>query len=142
MGPLARKFVKFSTKFHVATYRLFNGRFGQSMGGTVILVTTIGRKSKQKRTTPLMKVEHDGGYILAASFGGAAVHPAWFLNMRADPSVEVQDMSRTRKMKARIANDDERDALYQKMIDLDDRFAGYQKKSPRTIPVVVLTDVS
>lgn len=135
---MKRWFVRRSTKLHVLTYRLLGGRFGQSMGGIVILVTTTGRKSKTRRTTPLMKIDHGDGYLLAASFGGADIPPAWYLNMKADENVGVQDGPRVRRMTAREASTDERDELYAKFVEMDERFARYQGKTARKIPVMIL----
>src|SRR5271169_1216447 len=79
----------------VELYESSGGRQGNTLADTglpVVIVTTIGNKSRKIRKTPLMRVEHDGDYALIASKGGAPSHPVWYYNLKADPqAVTIQD---------------------------------------------------
>ena len=78
-------------RFHVFVYRLTRGRLFSSYSGMrFLLLTTTGRKSGKPRTRPLLYLEEDNLYVLVASFGGAPHHPAWYLNLRSNPSVTIQ----------------------------------------------------
>src|ERR1700728_4660016 len=76
----------------VALYEATDGKEGDTLEGKpVIILTTHGRKAGAGRKTPLMRVEHDGRYVVVASMGGAPQHPVWYLNLVADPDVTLQD---------------------------------------------------
>ena len=78
--------------------------------------------------------------MLVASFGGDDRNPTWLLNLREHPEVEVTMRGRTRKMAARIAEGPERADLWARLTAAHSNYAGYQKKTAREIPVVVLDD--
>ena len=132
-----RHIFRMMNKGHVSLYRATHGRLG-SMGGTVLLLTTIGAKSGQPRTNPLMGVAHEDGWLVAASAGGAPRHPGWFHNIVANPAVTVEKGSEELAMTARVAGDEERPSLWAKIVDFDKRFAGYETKVDRQIPVVII----
>jgi deazaflavin-dependent oxidoreductase (nitroreductase family) len=134
---LAKQLFKMMNKGHVWLYRTTSGRLG-TMGGTVLLLTTTGAKSGQPRTNPLMGVAHEDGWLVAASAGGGPRHPAWFHNVVANPAVTVAKGSGELAMIARVAGPDERPALWIKIVEFDKRFAGYETKVDREIPVVIL----
>lgn len=125
---------------HVRRYRETNGADGHhwARGTTVLLLTTTGRKSGQERTTPLIYREIDGRYIVIASNGGAKSHPAWYLNLQADPSVVVQVGSEMFPGRARSATDAERPMMWSEMTEAWPDYDDYQKTTERIIPVVVL----
>jgi len=130
--------MKAFTGAHTSMLRATKGRFG-AMGGRVLLITTIGRRSGKQRTNPVMFLEHEsGGYFVAASYAGHDKHPAWFLNLRENPDVEVERDGVRRPMRARIAEGEERATLWGRFVEMDARFAGYESKTDREIPVVVL----
>ena len=87
-------------------------------------------------TSPL---QTDAGMVIVASRGGDDHHPAWFLNLQAKPEVEVTVRGTTTPMTARIAAGDERAALWQQVISAHKRYAGYQQRTEREIPLVVLS---
>ncbi|MDH5373802.1 MAG: nitroreductase family deazaflavin-dependent oxidoreductase [Acidimicrobiia bacterium] len=134
---LGKQLFKMMNKGHVWLYRTTNGRLG-TMGGTVLLLTTRGAKSGHPRTNPLMGVAHDDGWLVAASAGGAPRHPAWYHNVVANPAVTVERGSEELPMNARVAGPEERPALWAKIVEFDTRFAGYETKVDREIPVVIL----
>lgn len=108
-----------------------------------LLLTTVGRRSGEKFLFPLIYGRHGNGYVLIASKGGAPAHPGWYLNLRANPRVEIQVGSQRLVAMARTASGAERAQLWSQMAELFTPFAEYQKKAaPREIPVVVLDPVA
>ena len=124
-------------KGHVWMYRTSGGRLG-SMGGTLVVLTTKGRKSGREWTVPLMGLDHGDGYLVAASAGGAPAHPAWYLNLQANPEVTVQRGKEVRKMIARTATPSERPDLWGRFLASYKGFAKYEERTDREIPVVIL----
>ena len=108
------------------------------MGRPVVLFTTVGAKSGQKRYTPLMRVEENGKYAMVASKGGDPQHPAWYHNVTANPAVTVQDGTEVREMTARELSGDEREHWWSLAVDAYPPYAEYQTKTDRQIPVFVL----
>ncbi|MGO9558622.1 MAG: nitroreductase family deazaflavin-dependent oxidoreductase [Acidimicrobiales bacterium] len=130
------------TDFHRSVFLASKGRVaGHLMGMPVVMLTTTGRKSGKVRhnmlTTPL---ELGESFVLVASYGGDDRHPTWYLNLAANPHVEATMRGRTRKMLARVAEGDERSDLWERLIAAHANYGGYQKKTEREIPVVVLED--
>jgi F420H(2)-dependent quinone reductase len=134
---LANTMMKGFSRANVAVYRATKGRMG-SWGGTTFLLTTTGRKTGKERTTPLMKLEQDDGYLVVASRAGSPKHPAWFLNLSHTPEVVVEIDGERRAMKAHVLPEEERVAAYARFVEFDKRFAAYQSKTTRKIPVVQL----
>ena len=116
------------------------GRVGGKLVGmpTLDLVTT-GRKSGRPRHTMLTAPVVDGDRIvLVASYGGSPTHPHWFLNLRDDPDVTIYYEGAERKMRARVANADERAELWPRVTAKAKNYADYQTKTMREIPLVIL----
>ena len=91
-------------KEHTEKYRETGGEVGHEWQGTqTLLLTTTGRKSGETRELPLIYAPWDDAYLIVASKGGADQPPAWYLNLEADPNVEVQVMDDRFKAKARVA---------------------------------------
>lgn len=135
MDPL----FKLAKVVHPALLRLSGGRLGGTvMGMPVVVVTTTGRKSGQPRSAPLTVIQHEGRTYVIASKGGDQHHPAWYLNMVANPEVTVQRDGGSQTMTARVLPADERDAIWPVVTETYKGYAGYQKKTDRTIPVVEL----
>ncbi len=115
-----------------------------SLGGgegmlTTLLLTTTGRKSGNPLVLPLLyRPTGDGGYCIIASKGGAPAHPAWYLNLAADPKVGVQVATDKFEAVARVAEGEERERLWQLMVDYYAPYTDYQAATEREIPVVVL----
>jgi deazaflavin-dependent oxidoreductase (nitroreductase family) len=126
-------------KEHTEKYRETGGEVGHEWQGTqTLLLTTTGRKSGEARELPLIYAPWDGAYLIVASKGGADEPPAWFLNLQADPSVEVQVMDDRFKAKARVATPEEKAQMWPTMIKEWPAYDEYQKKTDREIPIVVL----
>jgi deazaflavin-dependent oxidoreductase (nitroreductase family) len=97
-----------------------------------------GRRSGKVRKAALMRVEHEGRYAIVASKGGDDHHPEWYLNVTADPAVTLQDGPVVRDMRAREVDGDERDEWWARAVEAWPDYANYQRKTGRTIPVIVL----
>jgi deazaflavin-dependent oxidoreductase (nitroreductase family) len=132
---------KLFTGLHRTVYDLSNGKLaGKAMGMPVLKLTTVGRKSGDRRATMLTAplVEGDD-VILIASFGGDDRNPAWYLNLVAEPDVEIEIEGSKRLMRARVAEGDERTRLWGAVTAAHANYADYQRKTNREIPVVVLS---
>ena len=112
---------------------------GTHSGAPVLLLRTTGRRTGKLRTTPLLYLADGGQLVLAASDGGAPSHPAWFLNLEADPDVEVQVGGEVRAVRARITEGDERARLWTRLVALYPPYSSYQQATRREIPVVALS---
>ncbi|MGQ0831873.1 MAG: nitroreductase family deazaflavin-dependent oxidoreductase [Microthrixaceae bacterium] len=126
---------------HRAIQRASFGKLGWSAGSMpVVELTTTGRKSGQPRTVLLTSPVQEGDtYVVVASRGGDDTHPAWFLNLRDNPAVQVStDGKPPRPMHARIADAETRARLWPLVIADHKNYAGYQTKTSREIPLVLL----
>jgi proline iminopeptidase len=103
-----------------------------------LLLTTSGRKSGEPRVLPLIYGEAGGSYVVIASKGGAATHPAWYLNLCAQPEVKVQVATKKLRAVARIAEGAERASLWKQLAKIYPPYDDYQARTEREIPVVVL----
>ncbi len=103
-----------------------------------LLLTTTGRKSGDKFIFPLFYGTDGGSYFVIASKGGAPQHPGWYLNILANPDVEVQVGTKMLKARARTATGEERARLWKKALEFWPPYSDYQLKTEREIPVVVL----
>ena len=122
-----------------ALYRASGGKVGGSMrGAPVLLLTTTGRKSGKRRTMPLLYLRDGHALVVVASEGGAARNPAWFLNLKANPAVEVEIGRTKEQRRAREATLEERDRLWPRLVEMYGPYGDYQRKTARTIPVVLL----
>ncbi|MEM7132865.1 MAG: nitroreductase family deazaflavin-dependent oxidoreductase [Chloroflexota bacterium] len=135
-------FFKLMTRTHTFLYRLSGGKIGKSMQGMpVLLLTTIGRKSGQPRTASLLYLRDGDDYLITASKGGAASHPAWYFNLEATSEVEIQVGDQAFTARVTITEDEERDQLYERFKSSSNEYAKYEQMTQRTIPVVRLTPV-
>ena len=124
---------------HVEAYRKTNGEEGYDWRGThCLLLTTTGHRSGEQRTVPLIFGRDGDDYLIVASKGGAPAPPAWFLNLEAESTVEVQVKGDRFKANARTATDEEKPRMWQKMVGAWPDYDAYQEKTDRQIPVVVL----
>ena len=144
-APIVPKILRAISAANVWVYRATGGllwskwRIGAAFpwGVPVCLLTTTGRKTGAKRTTPLLFVQDGDRVVLAGSQGGLAKHPLWYLNVCADPEVAVQIGRTETPMRARVAQGDERAALWAKLVAMYADFARYQSWTDREIPVVI-----
>jgi len=134
--------LKSMNQIHRTVLALTGGRLGSSAGSMPVLeLTTTGRKSGQKRSVMLTSPVQEGdAIVVVASRGGDDVHPAWFLNLQADPDVDVSFKGAPAEpMTARVATAEERDRLWPQVTADYKNYADYQKKTDREIPLVLLT---
>jgi deazaflavin-dependent oxidoreductase (nitroreductase family) len=125
---------------HVRKYVDSDGADGQVFYGVAaLLLTTRGRRSGKLRRTALYYGERGGDVVLVASNGGSKGHPNWYLNLAADPHVRVQVGDEEFDAVARTATGPEREALWEQMVSVFDKYDAYQAKVEREIPVVVLS---
>lgn len=104
----------------------------------IVLFTTTGVKSGKQRYVPLMRVEKNGRYAMVASKGGDPKHPSWYFNVKANPTVTVQDGEQTTTLTAREVDGDERAHWWELAVAAYPPYAEYQTKTDRQIPVFVL----
>ena len=125
---------------HRAVFARSRGRLLAVWGGhQVLLLTTTGRRTGASRHTMVAALLVVGDTIaVAASDGGAPRHPAWYLNLRADPGVEVVFRGRRTPMRARTATAAEKADLWPRMTAAAPAYARYQRRTARDIPVVLL----
>ena len=135
---------------HLARYIATDGEDGYlwdaSLGGgkgmvPTLLLTTTGRKSGRELTLPLIFGKSGPDYVVVASKGGAPAHPAWYLNLEANPLVQVQVKADRFPARAHTANAKERTALWPMMVGIYGPYEHYQEKTDREIPIVVLKRV-
>ena len=108
-------------------------------GVPTLLLTTTGRKSGIKRRTALIYGRDNADYVIVASKGGSPEQPAWYLNLEADPEVEIQVLDSVLPATARTVTGEERERLWALMRQIWPAYDEYQTKTDREIPVVVLT---
>jgi deazaflavin-dependent oxidoreductase (nitroreductase family) len=124
---------------HVDRYRATDGEEGHEWRGTqTLLLTTTGRRSGERRTTPLIYGRHGDDYLLVASKGGSDTPPSWYVNLQADPAVEVQVKDKRFAARARDATPEEKPELWRTMTAEWPAYDDYQENTEREIPVVVL----
>jgi F420H(2)-dependent quinone reductase len=119
------------------------GRLQVAMGQPILLLSTLGAQSGQRRTTPLLYTSYGEAFIVVASKAGAAQHPAWYHNLRAHPEAVSVELGGDRvAVRPRVVEEPERNALWQRV---NDNYNGYEKYAQRagdrTIPVVVLEPI-
>ena len=138
ISDLQKQLERFVTQSHVNVYRSTGGLLGGWMFAPVLLLTTTGRKSHQQRTTPLTFFPHGRDFVVIASYGGGPKHPAWWVNLQAQPDAEVQVGPFRHKVTAREAEGEERQRLWGRVTTWMPIYAYYQSRTDRQIPVVVL----
>ena len=123
----------------IAIFRRTNGKSMASFRGMpLLLLTSVGRKSGQTRTTPLMYMRDGENYVITASNNGRDQHPGWFYNLQASPQVTIEVPGKRLQAVATIASTAERERLWPLLVAQAPFFDGYQKGLKRTIPMVVL----
>jgi deazaflavin-dependent oxidoreductase (nitroreductase family) len=124
---------------HIDRYVATDGEEGHDWEGTqTLILTTTGRRSGEPRPQALIYGRRGGDYLVVASKGGSPTHPAWYLNLDANPDVEIQVRGDKMKAHARTATPDEKAELWPIMTKEWPSYDEYQKKTDRDIPLVVL----
>lgn len=127
----------------IKEFRANAGKVGGVFEGKpVLLLHHTGAKSGTPRVNPLMYQPVDAGIAIFASKGGAPTNPDWYHNLLAHPHAEIEVGTETYPVRARVAPDDERDAIFTKQKQEFPQFAEYEQATARRIPVVVLERVS
>lgn len=140
---MKRALFKALSAVHVFLYRLTGGVLGSEIGQfRILLLTTTGRKSRKRRTTPLGYFEHDGAYVIIASNGGSDNHPGWLYNLKHDPPVEIQVKDRKIAARAEEAGEEARQHLWARLIEVSPAYEQYRKRTTRTIPLVILRSLN
>jgi deazaflavin-dependent oxidoreductase (nitroreductase family) len=137
--------IKAMSTAHTWIYKTSGGRLGRKWrvgsamrhGVPICLVTTIGRKSGEPRTIPLLYLPDGDSVILVASQGGLPTNPQWYYNLVANPRIEVRVGKRTRSMLAHTATSADREQLWPKVVAAYSDFENYDAWTDREIPVVV-----
>jgi deazaflavin-dependent oxidoreductase (nitroreductase family) len=137
---LGRVGIQWMTAMGIAVYRLSGGRVAGNVpsGAPICLLTTLGRRSGQRRCVPLLFVTDGDDLVVVASRGGMDEDPAWYLNLLAHPDVEIEVGPTRFAARARVADPDERARLWPRLVEVYPRFATYQERARRVIPVVLL----
>ena len=136
---LTRLTVRALSGLHISLYRVTRGLVGRRLARhDMLLLTTAGRNSGRLHTVPLLYLKVKGELAVIASYGGHATHPDWYRNLEADPHAEVQVDGERFPVVARTADPAERRRLWALALAEYPGYAGYQEKTDRTIPVVLL----
>ena len=132
MGPLLT--------VHQWLYETTDGRIGANLGGRpMLLLRTVGRRTREPRTAALLYVRDGKAYVVIASKGGAPQHPGWFHNLTAEPNVEIQVGRERIRVRARIVEGGERSGLWARADAVNQgQYTVYQSRTKRPIPVVAL----
>ncbi len=140
-GP-ARWALKLGSGAHAGVYRATGGKlFGRMGKSPILLLNTEGRKTGRKRTSPLLYVMDGEDFVIIASKGGAPTHPAWYLNLKANPDATVEVGDREVRVRAEEVDSEEKVRLWQKMVEMYPTYDDYQRKTEREIPLLVLRPV-
>jgi len=128
------------TGLNMRLYRLTGGRIGGRFDAApVCILHHVGAKSGEPRETPLVYMADGDDVIIVASIGGNPKNPAWFHNVRADPQVTLEVLGQRREMTARVVDEDERAALWPRLLEVWPAWEDYQARTDRQIPVVRLS---
>ena len=134
-----RMMIRYVSAVHEFWYRLTGGLVGGRVGrAPVLLLTTTGRKSGRRRTTPLLYVQDGRDLVIIASNGGSDRHPNWWVNLRHDPRAEVQLGRERLSMRAEKASAEEKGRLWPLITGMYPQYDSYQRRTTREIPVVIL----
>jgi F420H(2)-dependent quinone reductase len=132
-----------ATKLHSFVYHATNGKVGGRIaGGPVLLLTTTGRKSGREHTAPLLYLRDGEDVVVVASNGGTASHPAWWLNLKANPEATVEVGDRKVGVWAEEAGSEERNRLWPELVEMYGGYEDYRRRTDREIPVVILHPVN
>jgi deazaflavin-dependent oxidoreductase (nitroreductase family) len=142
MSTVMHRVMHLANRLGVVVYRRSGGRVGgRGAGGLPVLLLTVpGRRTGQPRTTPVGYFDYHGGHLVVGSGGGMDHDPDWFKNLRKAPVAMVQIGSRTFPASSRVLTGEERDTAFRDVVVAQvPRFADYERKSGRTMPLALLT---
>ena len=127
--------LKIETPLMVLSYRLFPRWFGQS---NFLLLTTTGRKSQRQRTVIVVCMSVEGNYAVVAANAGLDAQPAWYLNLQQQPQVQIQIGPTKRSVQAEEISGAKREQLWADWIKAHPGYVGYQAKTSRLFPIMLL----
>lgn len=138
-SPQTDFIIKWMSRITSTLYKRTNGKVGGRFlkGAPVALLTTIGRKTGEPRTSPLLYLREGNRVILAASRAGSEKTPMWYLNLKANPVVTVQIKGEVLRLNARDASEQERAEYWPKLVAMYSSFEDYQSWTDRVIPIVI-----
>jgi len=127
-------------KGHVALYRATGGLIGHRapFAPPMLLLDHVGAKTGRRRTSPLAYAKDGANLVIVASKGGHPRNPDWYHNLLAHPDTTVQVGPKRRRVRARVATPEERERLWPKVVEVYRGYAGYQERTDRQIPLVIL----
>jgi F420H(2)-dependent quinone reductase len=135
--------LRWTGKLNIPLYRLSGGRIGGHIAeAPVLLLTTTGRKSGQQRTAPVVYLADGENLVVIGSNAGHNRTPAWSLNLKANPDAEVEVGREKRRVRARIAEGEERADLWRKHNEQYSGFDEYEARTDRDIALFVLAPVA
>ncbi len=145
--PVVPKVIKAMARAQVVVFKATGGRVGSKwrIGAgfrkpvPTLLLEHVGRKSGETYTTPLLYLVDGPDLVVVASQGGLPKNPQWHYNLRANPAARVRVKRERRDVRARVADPDERAALWPRLVELYADFEVYQATTDREIPVVILS---
>lgn len=130
--------------FHVTIYTLTGGRAYRGDANSpagFLQLTTIGRKSGKERRAHLIYIRDGASYVIIASNGGRQRHPGWFFNLRSNPRVTIDVHGGQRSVVAEVASPEKRKELWARLLEIAPMYGGYEKRTQREIPMVLLHPV-
>ncbi len=140
---MIKRAVRVMTRLQTPIYKLTQGRvWGSFSGCDVCLVTMTGAKTGKRITRPVMYVPSGDDVLVIGSLGGAPKSPVWVKNLLANPDVEIQHKSQKRKLRARLADADEKARLWPTAVKHYPAYADYQARTDREIPVFICEPVA
>jgi deazaflavin-dependent oxidoreductase (nitroreductase family) len=142
-SPARMKFIliRLLSRIHTHIFQLSGGRIGNQLGKVrILLLTTVGSKSGQKRSVPLAAVTYGNYFIVVASFGGSPKNPSWFVNLRQNPLVIVQVGTKVHQADTWIVEttDKRYEVLWGLALKAFNGFETYRRKASRDIPLVII----
>lgn len=123
--------------FHTLVYRLSGGRL-LGLGGRIVLLGTLGRRTGRLRTAPLFSVRDGAAYVVVGSYGGGPQHPAWYVNLLACPRALLTDGARTFPVAARVAEGADYTRLWERLCAANPAYRRYRGRTSRMLPIVCL----
>lgn len=131
--------IKWMSRINTWLYKATGGRIGGKFlqGAPVALLTTTGRKTGQPRISPLLYLRDGDRVIVVASHGGREKNPMWYLNLKANPQVQVQIKKEVLNLTARDATEEERAKYWPQLVKMYSSYEDYQSWTDRTIPIVI-----
>lgn len=138
-SPRTDYVMKWMGRITSAVYRGTNGKIGGKFlkGSPVALLTTIGRKTGEPRTSPVLYLREGDRVIIAASRAGSDKHPMWYLNLKANPNVTIQIKGDVLHLTAREATEPERADYWPKLVAMYSSFEDYESWTDRVIPILI-----